>query len=334
MQLIVSSPPMDKRLVNGTGIFCCWDEPHPSAHCRFDFDQSVSNELFEKRYHHDLSLLLSEQSEHRKTVNEPLFGGGVVEIREGVLSVNWMSYQSASEAMDDDCYASALADLRNKYLEILSAVDLSVIYGSKELSGVFLPMPSRAYMSSKRKVVIVGQETKAWRNKTCEAKLLGSVKLAEVIKSTEAALACVKKKPGRIKFFQFYKKASSELCAGSSDPSNAALWSNQFCISFNKGSPIKSDQFESIKNLSYKLLRAQFKILAPDIAIFTVGSSRDRFIKECFEAQYKTESVVVPDRLWHFKIGNTHCFRTNHPRWTGSSQFLESAIELAKSCTK
>lgn len=235
--------------------------------------------------------------------------------------------------MDEKLYSLTITDLRSKYLEILSAVNLTEIYSAPDLSGVFLPLPSPGYFDSDKRVMIIGQETKAWRDKKCTAKLVQSVKFADVVTSTETALVTVKKKPGRIKFFQFYKKASSALCPESSDPSHAALWSNQFCISSNQGSPTDSVQFESIKRLSYELLREQFRILAPDIAIFTVGSSRDRYIKECFEAQYKTVAVVVPDRLWHFKIGKTDCFRTNHPRWAGSSPFLDRAIELAKSCS-
>jgi len=333
MQSIITNPPIEKRLVNGMGMFCFEDDPFPNVHCRFDFDESVSDALYEKRYHSELALLLSEQAALRKVANESLYGGGLLKIFEGVLSIEWMSYKSASEAMDEDCYAQAITDLRIRYLEILGAANLPEIYRGSGLSGVFLAMPSRGYFDSDKRVMIIGQETKAWRDKTCEAKLLGSTKLTEVEKATEAALACVKKKPGRIKFFQFYKKTSSALCLGSSDPSHAALWANQFCISYKKGSPTESDQFESIKRLSYELLREQFKLLKPDIAIFTVGSSRDRFIKECFEAQYKTIEVVVPDRLWHFKIGKTDCFRTNHPRWSGSAPFLQRAIELAKSCT-
>jgi hypothetical protein len=52
-------------------MFCFEDDPFPIAHCRFDFDESVSNALYEKRYHSELALLLSKQA-----VNRPGFRGG------------------------------------------------------------------------------------------------------------------------------------------------------------------------------------------------------------------------------------------------------------------
>jgi hypothetical protein len=214
VQSIITNPPIEKRLVNGTGMFCFEDDPFPIAHCRFDFDESVSNALYEKRYHSELALLLSEQAALRKVANESLHGGGLLKIFEGVLSIEWMSYKSASEAMDEDCYAQAITDLRIRYLEILGAAYLPEIYRGSGLSGVFLAMPSRGYFDSDKRVMIIGQETKAWRDKTCEAKLLGSTKLTEVEKATKAALACVKKKPGRIKFFQFYKKHRAPCALG------------------------------------------------------------------------------------------------------------------------
>lgn len=96
---------------------------------------------------------------------------------------------------------------------------------------------------------------------------------------------------------------------------------------------MKAPSFKVIESLSAKLLRAQFEVLKPNVAIFTVGSARDQFIKDTFH-ELETQSVIHPRRLWHFKIGDTHCFRTNHPRWSGSKRYIDEALALAKEvCT-
>jgi len=84
--------------------------------------------------------------------------------------------------------------------------------------------------------------------------------------------------------------------------------------------------------LSSDLLKAQFEILKPDVIIFAVGSGRDKYIKETF-GSYKTIKVIESKRLWHFEIGDTKCFRINHPcaRIKNKQRYLDTAIELAKS---
>lgn len=320
--------PVDRQLVSGSGVFSCWVGPFPSIYCRLKFEQKINDSLLRARYHHQLASILGDESERRKAAGGCQFGGGMIKINEGEVSVCWMGSEHAAEVMDDDLYLSIITDLRSRYLDILSDFDLVKIYSSPGLSGVFLPMPSRAYVSSRRKVFVIGQEAKSWRDSSCGAKLNTTVSLEDVEKSMTHTLEVNKRKPGRVKFRQFYKRASSELSAESLDPSNAALWSNQFCISYNKGSPVNSPQFSEIKAMSYELLRAQFDILKPDVAIFTVGANRDRFIKECFD--YADSEVIEKERLWYFKVGGTRCFRTNHPRSWRSAPYLEDAIALAK----
>ncbi|MNG01673.1 hypothetical protein D3C84_846650 [compost metagenome] len=177
--------------------------------------------------------------------------------------------------------------------------------------------------------MIIGQETKRWRNNTCEAKNLKLINTETIRTSMNASLAFNTKKPKKSKFRQFYKNASVALCKDSSDPTNSALWSNQFCISYKEGSPVKSgERFDIIRSLSSRLLQAQFDILEPDVAIFTVGSARDKYIKESFKCE--ESNVIEPRRLWHFRIANTHCFRTNHPRSPFSPRYLKDAIDIAQ----
>lgn len=222
-----------------------------------------------------------------------------------------------------------LSDLEDEYQRILSSSDVSHIYEDPNLSGLFLACPRESYFESSRKVIIIGQETKSWRKKECKIKNASDYGLSSIRESMASTLKTNSRRPGTSKFGQFYLKASEAL-SDNMDKEKAkysALWSNQFCISHKNSSPIKSVKFSCIEELSAKLLQAQFEILKPDVAIFTVGSSRDKYIKSAFE--YDTVNVVVPGRLWHFKIGETHCFRCNHPRWPGAKEFLDKAITLA-----
>jgi hypothetical protein len=230
--------------------------------------------------------------------------------------------------MSDTTYRNKLRELEQLYLEALQDFDLNDLFEDQDLSGLFLPKPDESFFSSNCKVMIIGQETKSWRNAKCEAKNLKYVDVDTIRRSMDSSLEVNAKKAGRCKFRQFYKKTSKILCKDSTNPSNSALWSNQFCISYKSASPLKSEKFEMIKSLSSKLLQAQFEILKPDVAIFTVGSSRDKYIKDSFKCE--ASNVIEPRRLWRFRITNTDCFRTNHPRSSVSKLSLKKAIELAR----
>jgi len=221
--------------------------------------------------------------------------------------------------------------LEKRYQEILCQFDLSEIYSDKDLSGVFLAKPDDSYFLAAKKVIIVGQETRGWRRNSCKIKNGYNLDLESIRDSMDASLIFNYKEPKTSRFRQFYKKASKALDSNTSNPKNSAVWSNQFCMSFKGKSPRKSISFPIIQEISSLLLKAQFEILKPDVVIFTVGSARDSFIKDIFD--YKTIEVITPRRLWHFKIGDTHCFRVNHPRWSGSAPYLNEAISLANKIT-
>lgn len=230
--------------------------------------------------------------------------------------------------MNDTTYQNILRELEERYLDALQDVDLSSLFDDPLLSGLFLSKPDPSFFSSKCKVMIIGQETKAWRNAECEAKNFKKVDIETIRKSMNRSLEVNAQKAGRSKFRQFYKEASKTLCWDSFDPSNSALWSNQFCISYKSASPVKADKFHLIKELSATLLKAQFEVLKPDVAIFAVGSGRDKYIKDSF--YYENSKVIEPRRLWSFSVNKTCCFRTNHPRSPVSPPYLKQAINLAK----
>lgn len=225
-------------------------------------------------------------------------------------------------------YEQVKSQLAERYFRALQSADLENIYSDNNHSGIFLSAPHASYFSGSMKVFIIGQETRRWRDKDCEARQRQPISLNGICTSMEKTLWFNLKKPGTSKFRQFYKAASKQLCIDSSDPSNAAVWSNQFCISYKGKNSVKSPYIEAIEDLSFQILRAQLEILKPDVAIFTIGHSRDSYLKKCLPA-YETVKVHKPKRLWEFMVGDVRCFRTNHPTWGGSNRFLHEAVEHA-----
>ena len=165
------------------------------------------------------------------------------------------------------------------------------------------------------------------KNKSCLLKKSSDTSLESIREAMNTVCEHNVRVSGHSKFRQFFVNANDKLTSFKGKRC-AALWSNQFCISHNKKSPISSEVFSEIKELSKEILVAQFEVLKPDIAIFTVGSGRDQYIKDAFT--YETIEVVEPRRLWQFKIGETQCFRVNHPRWHGAKKHLDRVIELAE----
>lgn len=218
--------------------------------------------------------------------------------------------------------------LSQAYLNILKNAPLESLYTEVALSGIFLASPSEAYFSSPKKLMVVGQETRSWRNKECKIKNSNDLSQAAILETMEASEIFNKKKPKNSKFRQSYKKASNIICSQSSSPAESAVWANQFCISKKRGSPTKSQNFDIIQNISHKILKAQIDILKPDVALFFTGADRDKFLKSCFP-NYKTIDIIEPRRLWKFKINDTICYRTNHPRWGESGSYINKAIKLA-----
>lgn len=208
----------------------------------------------------------------------------------------------------NDEYTMLVRQLSKRYLDILQKESdaLCDLHNDKSFSGVFLPQAPSGYLSSEHKVLIIGQEPRQWKRQ-----LINGSNISKSMEKTMDTLA--RKKAGSSKFLQFYKRASKNLCGND----QTAAWANQFCMSYNKRGAVKIAtkdpcKFQAIKRISSDLLKTQFEILKPNAAIFTTGSSRDKYIKETFP-EYQTEHVIVAKRLWYFKIGNTHCFRTNHP---------------------
>ncbi|MCU8040395.1 hypothetical protein ACRN98_17975 [Shewanella oncorhynchi] len=225
-----------------------------------------------------------------------------------------------------------IIQLKEAYLDILSKTDFSKIYASPGLSGIFLACPDKSYFEAKRKVLFIGQEPKTWRT-NCPIKNGAEVTQQLIQQAMSQTVHQSKLPSGKHKLLNFYHKCSLALSEGQPEIGCSAVYSNQFCMSLQRRSPERSPAFKMIEELSNSLLEAQFTILKPDIAIFTTGSNRDKYIKNALN--YSTVEVVVPRKLWHFQVNETHCFRINHPSARQSrklelSDYQDGAIERAK----
>ncbi len=61
------------------------------------------------------------------------------------------------------------------------------------------------------------------------------------------------------------------------------------------------------------MLRHEVVLLTPDVIVFACGSSYDSVIKSTFPDR-RDSVVIVRGALWQFRIGDTLCFRVQHPQ--------------------
>jgi hypothetical protein len=216
--------------------------------------------------------------------------------------------------------------LATRYLDILQDAPLASVYPEANvLSGLFLPSVGEHYLSAQKKVLIVGKETRSWRNRTCTIKAGRVASIEAVTIAMDRHQNFLKSPPGASKFMQFYKAASIALAGGSQYLPSTAVWSNLFCVSASSKSPVKADSFSHISELSAKLLKAQIEILQPDAIIFTTGAGYDKHLKSFFPV--RTDShVVEPKALWGFKVDGVQCYRTSHPQWASGQTWREEAL--------
>lgn len=223
---------------------------------------------------------------------------------------------------------SSNAELAEKYLSVLQKHDLSEIYEKPNAySGIFLPSVSESYSRSKIRTMIIGKETRAWRDTTCRGKLGLKYEREDVIASQETHAKVVMELGARSKFIQFYRSACKRL--NDDEKGDSIVWSNLLCVSNHSKSPVGSKAFGAVKALSKDLLVAQIEVLKPSVILFVTGTSYDKYIRAFFPKR-EASVALYPGKLWTFKIGDTQCFRTSHPQWGDGVQYRDRALSLAK----
>jgi hypothetical protein len=225
-----------------------------------------------------------------------------------------------------DLYQSALAD---RYLEILTGSDLSAVYGeANRLSGLFLPAAPANIARATHRLLVVGMETKSWRDRDCKFRQGREPTIDAVIESMRAHSRCMQRPPERHKFLQFLRQAKRTMQAELPDAEIAVGWANLFCVSHAGKSPTVAETFGHIQSLSKDLLRAHIAVTDPDSILFTTGAAYDRYLRDCFPD--RTDSVAIEPRcLWQFRVGRALCYRTSHPRIVAHNGWRDTALKSA-----
>lgn len=128
------------------------------------------------------------------------------------------------------------------------------------------------------------------------------------------------------KFLQFYHQAIDTL---SDEPAtrDSIIWANLFCLANNEKSPVRCEEFGTIKKLSIDLFNAQLEILQPKIIFFVTGHGYDRYIKDLGDV--KTIQIHESKKLWEFDIKGIRAYRTAHPQWAKDNGYRKQALEMA-----
>lgn len=216
-------------------------------------------------------------------------------------------------------------ELLDKYYEILSSLDVTFFdkhhpntkfHEKTGLSGVFFSSLPENYFQAKNKIMIIGSETTGW-DILQKQPYLG---LKEYINSSvekhniffQKQLSLQKCKA--ITFHDFTRLVA-EKSGG-----NGIVYSNLFCFSWKRGSPIKNENFHLIKDISKKLLIAQLDFFKPEIIIFANGMSSVKHRREYFPLANCTNTVIYEDEgisknhLWKFDYDKKYlCYRIQHP---------------------
>jgi hypothetical protein len=217
----------------------------------------------------------------------------------------------------------AHAMLLDRYMEVLDAPALARI-GITEtrgiLSGLFLPDVPDAYVRSRFRVMLIGQETRGWNGRLSDLGKCGSAGNAmrdHVETSMQRHLGHSLTVPNKSKFMQFYDELHQSLGTHVEPERNAVFWGNLLCVSLNSGTPVKADHIQQMQELSRQLLTIQLDVLRPHAVVFASGWRYDKFIKAALPSYETHHERLVPKRFWPFTTVGGPAFegyRVPHPR--------------------
>lgn len=214
-------------------------------------------------------------------------------------------------------YRDILSDLPEHWLDCSRSHEAEYA----KLSGIFLPGISPAYHCAPKKIMVIGRETRRWDVLKGEEKFesLETYVCKAMNKQQDHLAKFISKPKDRGEsFFNLLRDLADDHGAQS------ITWANLFCFAWNKKSPMQWSNFEKLLQISEKLLKAQIKILRPDIIIFANGAKSAKYRQVYFP--HKGESSVCSElgdfrkegiplnQLWRFKLHeNIQCYRIQHP---------------------
>ncbi|MEY3881210.1 MAG: hypothetical protein RIQ94_2006 [Pseudomonadota bacterium] len=217
--------------------------------------------------------------------------------------------------------------LKAEYVELLKTIDTSYldvrnkrIGGPKGLSGLFLASVAEGYSQAKNKVMIVGSETAGWEPlaKYDDFQSIDSYVGTTMQKHLLFFEKKLKQKSNdRGHTFHNFTRAAAKVVG-----EDGLIYTNLFCFDWRGKSPIKSPQFDFIKDLSGKILDAQIKVLQPEYIIFANGISSAKYRRDFFPVgdgarctnPKSYPEIVSSHYLWEFMLDTRiKCFRVHHP---------------------
>lgn len=233
------------------------------------------------------------------------------------------------------CYTNGegmeLSQLKSNYEGVLSSITSSEFILGKDLySGVFLAQPFDEYWLSDKRVMIVGRETAGWNTKN-KLNTISRIVEANASNSLSSVISesferyswhLLDKKGGIIRkkssswFQRFYADVAKRLDL---DP-RALIYQNLFAWDFNGKSPVNRgmSEFNTIQNLSIRLISESIKYSKPDIIIFAAGCNKnnDQTIKNMCNDYFNgfNSLEVISGKYWRFEFNGIECIRIAHPR--------------------
>jgi hypothetical protein len=262
----------------------------------------------------------------RREATAPLALVGGVRAKSGRLTHLNDNIEKLSIMKPPDTGSCSAADvnavLSKRYVDVLERHDLMTIAQSEKpgvLSGLFLPTVDDAYLQSRVRVMLIGQEPKKWGKDLHSLAAEGGLPAAlhAYVDSQMAAYRKTASIPARkSRFRQFHFQLHASLRSQVSPQHNAVFWGNLLCMSRKSGSPRKALEIVRIAALSRDLLKVQFEVLQPQLVVFTTGSSYDGFLKEQIGHEYTTLAGFRPKHYWPFRANKLgiHAWRVRHPR--------------------
>lgn len=215
-------------------------------------------------------------------------------------------------------------DLAGRYLRVLADFDVSLLdrhasaAGAKLLSGLFLPSVPPGLASANKRIMIVGCETRKWgvlKQGECFTTLPDYVARAMQIHQQYFAQQLTER-DGKGRSFHNFTRSIAKRCG-----SEGLIYANLLCMSWNEGSPRRSEHFNVIKKYSQLLLKEQIAFFAPDIVIFANGSASAGYRRAFFPLERDIDGKAIGEdfegianqQLWKFNLGAIACYRIQHP---------------------
>jgi len=224
--------------------------------------------------------------------------------------------------------------LQQEYLKILSELDESFLnekhQNSKKgegLSGLFLASEPENYWLAKNKIMIIGAETRNWNVNLNEEYSLEKYLLSSVEKNKKFFQKMMNEPRSKKITFHDFTRAVADKSGR-----DGLIYSNLFCFDWKGKSPIKTKYFEQIKNISFKLLKAQLEYFEPKIIIFANGSQNAIYRRELFSPNLYSQSQdysnedISKNQLYQFLFADKYqCYRIQHPSTIRGKKFAISA---------